>query len=70
MKIMCYNCNTFRLKKGFTGRGKRRNKICNLCLFKNSRNPLYMSDSDLESANLPRIAKSPTNLTENEENYD
>lgn len=60
VKKLCYNCNTFRYLRGFTGIGKRCNRICNLCLFKNSRKPIYMNDVELESKNTYHSGKTPT----------
>lgn len=66
MKKLCYVCNTFRLIRGFSGTGKRRNKVCNLCLFKSSRKMLYMDHEALEQLNLPTNHKT---LTGDEMNY-
>ena len=49
IKKLCYVCNQFRYLRGFKGKGKRRNNVCNLCLFRNSRKPIYMNDIELES---------------------
>ena len=64
-KKLCYKCNKFRYLRGFTGKGKRRNKMCNLCLFKNSRKLIYMSIEELDLKNNPSNPK-----TEIPINYD
>lgn len=54
----------FRYLRGFTGRGKKRNNVCNLCLFKNSREPIYMTDEELESKNQPKRIQTPSYSTD------
>lgn len=73
-KKLCYKCNMFRYLRGFTGKGKRRNSMCNICLKKSTRALIYMSPDRLRLASEPKInqtlsRKNPDNLDYNEVGY-
>ena len=59
-KKTCYVCKQDRYLRGFTGIGKRRNNVCNLCLFKSSRKPIFMEDFELDQKNQPKNHKKLT----------